>query len=102
MSFGFQASTNKVLGHTDAPVRYATSPQQNAPASSAEHRLAVRELAGLHSTYEMAGPIMEDLYPLEWGAMRRSIGSFTVFGRENEPARHRRRTQRTGHPDRAR
>ena len=40
-----------------------------ATEGSAEHRLAVREPAGLHSTYEMAGPIMEDLDPLEWGAM---------------------------------
>jgi hypothetical protein len=39
-----------------------------ADEGSAEYRLAVRELAGLHGTYEMAGPIMEDLDPLEWGA----------------------------------
>ena len=39
-----------------------------ATEGSAEHRLAVREPAGLHSTYEMAGPIMEDLDPWEWGA----------------------------------
>jgi len=42
-----------------------------ATEGSAEHRLAVREPAGLHSTYEMAGPIMEDLDPLEWGALSR-------------------------------
>ena len=40
-----------------------------AREGSAEYLLAVRELAGLHGTYEMAGPIMEDLDPLEWGTM---------------------------------
>jgi hypothetical protein len=38
-----------------------------APESSAEYLLAKRALAGLRGTYEMAGPIMEDLDPLEWG-----------------------------------
>ena len=41
-----------------------------APEGSAEHRLAVRELAGLRYSREEAGPIMEDLDPLGWGAVR--------------------------------
>jgi hypothetical protein len=40
-----------------------------AKEGSAAYRLAVRELAGLRSTRELAGPIMEDLDPREWGAM---------------------------------
>jgi hypothetical protein len=33
------------------------------------YRLAVRELAGLRYSREMAGPIMEDLDPWGWGAV---------------------------------
>jgi hypothetical protein len=40
-----------------------------AVEGSAEYRFAVRQLAGLHSTRELAGPIMEDLDPFGWGAM---------------------------------
>ena len=40
----------------------------SALEGSAEHRLAVRALAGLRYSRELAGPIMEDLDPLEWGA----------------------------------
>lgn len=39
-----------------------------APKGSAAYLLAKRALAGLRYTYEMAGPIMEDLDPFEWGA----------------------------------
>jgi hypothetical protein len=39
-----------------------------APEGSAAYRLAVRELAGLCYSREMAGPIMEDLDPSGWGA----------------------------------
>ena len=39
-----------------------------APEGSAAYRLVLRELAGLRYTYEEAGPIMEDLDPLELGA----------------------------------
>jgi hypothetical protein len=40
-----------------------------APKGSAAYRLAVRELAGLRYSREMAGPIMEDLDPWGWGAV---------------------------------
>jgi hypothetical protein len=43
--------------------------RNTAPEGSPAHRLAVRELAGLRYSYEEAGPIMEDLDPLEWGAV---------------------------------
>ena len=39
-----------------------------AKEGSAEYRLAVRELAGLRCSRELAGPIMEDLDPRGWGA----------------------------------
>jgi hypothetical protein len=39
-----------------------------APKGSAEYLLAKRQLAGLRFSYEMAGPIMEDLDPFGWGA----------------------------------
>jgi hypothetical protein len=31
----------------------------------------VRELSGLRYSYKDAGPVMEDLDPIEWGAIRR-------------------------------
>src|SRR4051812_9181532 len=40
-----------------------------APEASAERRMAQRQLLGLRYSYELAGPIMEDLDPLEWGAI---------------------------------
>ena len=40
-----------------------------APEASAERRMAQRQLLGLRHSYELAGPIMEDLDPLEWGAI---------------------------------
>lgn len=43
--------------------KYAAAP------GSAQHRMAVRQLLGLRHSYEEAGPIMEDLDPLEWGAI---------------------------------
>jgi hypothetical protein len=43
--------------------------KNTAPEGSAAYRLAVRELAGLRYSRELAGPIMEDLDPYEWGAM---------------------------------
>jgi hypothetical protein len=39
-----------------------------APEGSAAYLLAKRALAGLRHTYELAGPIMEDLAPFGWGA----------------------------------
>ena len=39
-----------------------------APEGSAERCLVMRELAGLRYSREEAGPIMEDVDPLEWGA----------------------------------
>ena len=40
-----------------------------APEGSAEYLMVKRQLAGLRFTRELAGPIMEDLDPFEWGAM---------------------------------
>jgi len=40
-----------------------------APKGSAEYLMAKRQLAGLRHTRELAGPIMEDLDPREWGTM---------------------------------
>jgi hypothetical protein len=42
-----------------------------AREGSAEHRLIMRELSGLRFSREDAGPIMEDLDPLEWGSTDR-------------------------------
>ena len=39
-----------------------------APEGSAEYFLAMRALAGLRYSRELAGPIMEDLDPWGWGA----------------------------------
>jgi len=39
-----------------------------AREGSAEHRMAIRQLIGLRLSREEAGPMMEDLDPLEWGA----------------------------------
>ncbi len=44
--------------------------KNSAREDSAEHRLAVRALAGLRYGYEEAGPLMEELDPLGWGATR--------------------------------
>ena len=38
-----------------------------AEPGSAEHRMAVRQLIGLRYSREEAGPIIEDLDPIEWG-----------------------------------
>jgi hypothetical protein len=38
------------------------------PERSAERRFVCRQLVGLRHSYEDAGPIMEDLDPIEWGA----------------------------------
>jgi hypothetical protein len=38
-----------------------------APADSAERRLILNQLNGLRHSYELAGPMMEDLDPKEWG-----------------------------------
>lgn len=45
-----------------------------APEGSAEYLLAKRALAGLRYSYEMAGPIMEDLDPFEWGGFSGDLG----------------------------
>jgi hypothetical protein len=42
-----------------------------APADSAERQLILNQLTGLRFSYELAGPMMEDLDPLEWGATTR-------------------------------
>ena len=39
--------------------------------SDTERQLIVRELSGLRYSYKDAGPVMEDLDPIEWGAIRR-------------------------------
>jgi hypothetical protein len=49
-----------------------------APEGSAERRLIERELSGLRFSREEAGPIMEDLDPLDWGStapLRASAGT---------------------------
>jgi hypothetical protein len=38
-----------------------------APADSAERQLILNQLNGLRHSYELAGPMMEDLDPKEWG-----------------------------------
>jgi hypothetical protein len=40
-----------------------------AEEGSAEWRMAVRQLRGLHHTCEEAGPIIEDLDPFAWGCV---------------------------------
>jgi hypothetical protein len=40
-----------------------------ATPGSAPYRMAVRQLTGLHRTNEAAGPIIEELDPLEWGGV---------------------------------
>ena len=40
-----------------------------AKEGSAEYRMVMRQLLGLRRTREDAGPIMEDLDPMGWGAM---------------------------------
>jgi hypothetical protein len=40
-----------------------------ATEGSAEYRMVMRQLYGLRHTREEAGPIMEDLDPMGWGAM---------------------------------
>ncbi len=42
-----------------------------APERSAERELIKRQLNGLRLSNEAAGPIMEDLDPLEWGSTDR-------------------------------
>lgn len=42
--------------------------KRTARKDSAEYWLAMRQLAGLRYSYEAAGPIMEDLDPIGWGA----------------------------------
>src|SRR5262249_26038854 len=42
-----------------------------APEGSPERQLVLRELAGLRSSWELAGPIMEELDPKEWGVTDR-------------------------------
>ena len=39
-----------------------------AAPGSAQHRMAVRQLIGLRYTREEAGPIIEDLDPVDWGS----------------------------------
>ena len=44
--------------------------RKNAAADgSAAYRMAVRQLTGLHRTSAEAGPIIEELDPLEWGGV---------------------------------
>ena len=40
-----------------------------APEGSAERQLYERQLVGLARTRRLAGPIIEDLDPLEWGSL---------------------------------
>jgi hypothetical protein len=42
-----------------------------APEGSAAYLLAKRALAGLRYSRELAGPIMEDLDPYDWGGFSR-------------------------------
>lgn len=39
-----------------------------AAEGSAEQRMVLRQLTGLRYSYEEAGPIMESLDPMGWGA----------------------------------
>ena len=45
-----------------------------APEGSAAYLLAKRALAGLRYSHELAGPIMEDLDPYDWGGFSRDLG----------------------------
>jgi hypothetical protein len=50
-------------------IRELIAAKRAAEKGSAEYLMAHRQLAGLRGSYEMAGPIMEDLDPFGWGAM---------------------------------
>jgi hypothetical protein len=52
----------------DLVIRDLLRRKYEAREGSAEYRLVMRELSGLRTSYEDAGPIMEDLDPLEWGS----------------------------------
>jgi len=44
-----------------------------APEDSTERQLVQRELTGLRYSYELAGPIIEELDPYDWGAATRRL-----------------------------
>jgi hypothetical protein len=54
--------------------------------------MVMRQLAGLRGSYEMAGPIMEDLDPFGWGAMCPSPAAPDPEGKVLELRRPPRRT----------
>src|SRR5262249_55104749 len=67
------AQSGRRLDMTDADLKAMIAElirqKYAAEKGSAEYLLIKRQLVGLRGSYEMAGPIMEDLDPFGWGAM---------------------------------
>lgn len=51
--------------------------EQRNTGSASERRLAERQLRGLRYSYKDAGPIIEDLDPMEWGGITAPLPAAT-------------------------
>jgi hypothetical protein len=76
----------------EALIRELIAAKYAAEKGSAEYLMVMRQLAGLRYSYEMAGPIMEDLDPFGWGATSPSPAVPDPEGKVLELRRPRRRT----------
>ena len=58
-----------MLQDLELTIAYLIERKYAAKEGSAEYRMVMRQLLELRRTREDAGPIMEDLDPMGWGAM---------------------------------
>ena len=59
--------------HLEPRIRELLQIRRETREGSARHRMATRALNALRNSFELAGPIIEDLDPIEWGGSIRDV-----------------------------